>query len=105
MRAFFQRGIEEVEAVFGSAKQWRVPREVEPGAPYRVPQTDKPRGVHKARLKVPAMRAPPPSVGLLSCCRALMDEVRSLIEQIFPSRDDILLHLETSWAKNSKSLW
>eukprot|EP00746_Dinoflagellata_sp_MGD_P012432 gnl/MRDRNA2_/MRDRNA2_126529_c0_seq1.p1 gnl/MRDRNA2_/MRDRNA2_126529_c0~~gnl/MRDRNA2_/MRDRNA2_126529_c0_seq1.p1 ORF type:complete len:535 (+),score=98.49 gnl/MRDRNA2_/MRDRNA2_126529_c0_seq1:110-1714(+) len=105
MRAFFQRGIEEVEAVFASGKQWRVPREAEPGAPYRAPQRDKPRGAHAARLKVPAMRAPPPTVGLLSCCRALMDEVRSLIEQIFPSRDDILLHLETSWSKKGKSLW
>jgi hypothetical protein len=34
-----------------------------------------------------------------------MDEVRNHVEQIFPSRDDILLHLETSWAKRGKSLW
>lgn len=102
MRAFFQRGIEEVEAVFGGAKPWQ--RSTEAGAPYRIPQTEKSRGVH-SRLKVPPMRPAPPTVGLLSCCRALMDEVRCHVEQIFPSRDDILLHLETSWAKKGKSLW
>jgi len=34
-----------------------------------------------------------------------MDEVRSHIEQMLPSRDDIFLHVETTWAKRSKSLW